>query len=160
MKKFIFLTLMTSILSPAAFGFDLYCRGPLQISTGSSGRMAQFKKAHVKAGNDGLGLNPGECSWADRTLRADEPAVIYYDMTALGAEYVPPDVGEQDPLPLKYFQWYMGQQTAINSMIELTQYYTRKDVVVAVDVINNSSLLAFTSNHYPRFHLAIMPAKP
>ncbi len=160
MKKFIFLTLMTSTLASAAFGFDLYCRGPLLISTGPSGRMAQFKKAHIKAGTDGLTLNPGECAWADRPLRPDEPAVIYYDMTALGAEYVPPDVGDHDPLPLKYFQWVMGQQTAVNSMIELTQYYTRKDVVVSLDVINNSILLGFTSTRFPRFHLGIMPAKP
>jgi hypothetical protein len=160
MKKILATTILMSLFCTNVFGFDLYCRGPLQISSGTRGRIAKFKKAAVKAGLDGSGLAAGECAWGDRPIRANEPSEMDYDMVYQTAEYVPPDVGEHDPLPLMSFRYYMDRQNAIESTQELTGYYSRRDIVTAVDVINNPAFLAFTSNHYPRFQLKIMGAKP
>jgi hypothetical protein len=52
--------------APSTFGFQLY-------STGETLLNVRFKPGTKPAGQ---GLNPGECSWLDRGMRAGEPAQL------------------------------------------------------------------------------------
>jgi hypothetical protein len=65
--------------------FPLICRGGGQMKTRAHAGNAQhtfnilglfFTKANRPAGPRGRNLTPGQCSWVDRGLRANEPDIL------------------------------------------------------------------------------------
>jgi hypothetical protein len=65
--------------SAFAEDYPLTCRGPLAFVTSSGGNttVIVFAKNATKAGDNGISLKPGTCSWHDRTVNATEPIKIF-----------------------------------------------------------------------------------
>lgn len=73
---------------------ELRCRGVLRFAVdqgriNSSGEATTYLHVHIKpaaqaAGAGGLSLQPGQCAFADRILRADEPDSIFLELVSFG----------------------------------------------------------------------------
>lgn len=90
MNKFVIGVLFSLITSSAFASYPLICRGGgnIKVNTLASfyptpGGVALqphvdifFAKGALPSGQQGEGLNPGECSWLDRAINNAEPAVV------------------------------------------------------------------------------------
>jgi hypothetical protein len=87
-----FILAATAVGAAAQQLYEIRCRGGgLTISSTKGDYLPSGQRMHVtvkfkggptrqKIGTDGTRLNPGQCSWVDRDLRAGEPTEIRVDM--------------------------------------------------------------------------------